>query len=219
MTITTTGLVPTAILRRQEWARKKLGEGNVWQHKGFMTTHRNSDEQEVSPDPVLVDDRQEFDIELAKAEKHSIALKKARAARREELLSEIETMDIQIPVLDAEELLMAAIKSYNDGHTTVSPSGWLKIAETSSDEAFLHRIQVNYIRHKLTNYDLALGRIANRPGCPRARTLLRRRVHAAISEIYPYLDLECRRQNGASKKTLMAVARQDKNAAMFCEVG
>lgn len=219
MTITTTGLVPTAVLRKREWGRKKPAEGFGWQHKGFLTTHRNPCEQEVPPDPVLDDDQQEYDIELARAEKRSIALKKARAARREELLSEIETMDIQIPILDPDELLSAAIKSYNDGHATVSPCGWLKIARTSSDEAFLHRIQVNYIRHKLTNYDLALDWIANRPGGHRARTLLRRRVHAAISEIYPYLELECCRQNGASKKTLMAIARQDKNTAMFFEVG
>lgn len=208
MSVTSMTLIPIAVLRKQEWARKRLTDGLGPRKKGFLTTHRNPCELDISPVRMLVDDPQDYDKVLARAEKRSIAQKNARVAVREDVLKQIDAMEIHIPLLDSHELLCAAIESYNNGPIAVSRCGVFYLASTNCAEAFLQRCQVNYIRHELTDYDQVLKSIASRPGARRARTRLRKKVHRAISELYPHLALECRRQSGASKKKLAALAAQ-----------
>lgn len=154
---------------------------------------------------------EELDKGLIKREKHSIALKGARVAERDALFHKIATMDIRIPVLERDALLIAAIGSYNRDHS-VCPSGRMAAhASLSSSEAFLQRLQVNYLRHRFADYDYTLDQIAGHAGAHRARSLLRRRIHEAISEAYPHLELECCRQDGLGKKQLGKISQQIQN--------
>ncbi len=176
----------------------------------FVQCMKHPDGEEVSTKTVLVsepfDSDEELDRTLIKKEKHSIAKKGARAAHRDGIFHEIQTMAIRIPILDLEDLLDAAICSYNNrDYQKLSSCGMVNVASVNSNEAFLQRIQVNYLRHRCANYDRTLSRLADRPGANKARTLLRKRIHEAISTIYPHLELECRRQDGLGKTKLARI--------------
>jgi hypothetical protein len=77
--------------------------------------------------------------------------------------------------------------TYNDAHE------W-EWASANDDPAFLERITVNFIRHKLTRYDHELERLAGKVGVRRAVRVIRRRVYEAIAQAYPQYAAECRRQ-------------------------
>lgn len=185
----------------------------------YVQLIKHPDGEEVSTKTVLVseplDCDEELDRALIKREKHSIAKKGARAAHRDGILHEIQTMSIHMPVLDVDELLHAAIYSYIRDHQRGCRCGMTNIASINSNEAFLQRIQVNYLRHSCTNYDRTLSRIADRPGAHKARTLLRKRIHEHISAIYPHLALECRRQDGLGKTKLARISEQMESCSQF----
>ena len=170
----------------------------------YVQLIKHPDGEEVSTKTVLVseplDCDDELDRALIKREKHSIAKKGARAAHRDGIFHEILRMSIRIPILDREDLLNAAICAYNNRG--------VNLASLNSNEAFLERIQVNYLRHRCANYDRTLSRIADRPGANKARTLLRKRIHEKISATYPHLALECRRQDGLGKTKLARISEQ-----------
>lgn len=103
------------------------------------------------------------------------------------LLRAIEAMQVEVAVLDMRRLRQVAICAYNDwndGHP----------ASLNSDEGFLARICVNYIRHQLTHYDSALAEIAGRTGVAQGVDSIRRKVYAAIAAAYPAFAVECERQ-------------------------
>ena len=178
----------------------------------FVQLIKNPDGEAVEikqvPSSEYLATGEELDKGLIRKEKHSIARKETRAAHRDGLFNEIQTMKIRIPTLSREELLDAAIVSYNRDHQRVCGCGMTNVASINSTEAFLQRIQVNYLRHRCVDYDRTLSRIADYPGAHRARTLLRKRIHAKISALYPHLELECRRQDGLSKKQLARISEQ-----------
>jgi len=64
-------------------------------------------------------------------------------------------------------------------------------ASESSDERFLDRITVNYVRHELTNYDGLLASLHGKVGIAEAKELVRERVYDAICDAYPALLEEC----------------------------
>jgi hypothetical protein len=83
----------------------------------------------------------------------------------------------------------AAIEAYNSWHSaSCTCPGWrdlgfcAKHAGVGDSPEFLHRITVNYARHKLTGYDRAYDRLAGRVGHQDAHEILRSEVDAAISE-------------------------------------
>lgn len=121
------------------------------------------------------------------------ATAKAAAKRRaDELLAAIDSMPVNVKRLDAEKLLSAAIDNYNSLPRTIRRDGW---ANRNSPPDFLARIQVNFIRHCLTTYELELDRVYSEVGAPRARRRIKKKVLQAIAEAYPSLADECDRQS------------------------
>ena len=96
----------------------------------------------------------------------------------------------------------AAIEAYNQWHSDgCTCPGWRELgfcdkrADASDSPEFLHRITVNYARHRLTGYDRAYNRLAGRVGHQDAHEILRAEVNAAIEAKLdaPRLDAPRRR--------------------------
>jgi hypothetical protein len=69
--------------------------------------------------------------------------------------------------------------------------------DASTDDAgqdFLDRIAVNFLRHRMTDYDAMLRERFGLAGVDDAARIIRRRVLAAIAAAYPELRAECERQ-------------------------
>ena len=132
-----------------------------------------------------------------RAANRSKTMKDVADLKKQELLEQIELMTFKIKVISEENLINNAIRSYNDFHEMISMErnySSFDYATPESDKAFLERIEVNYIRHKLTKYDTALETMAGRIGVHEAVVKIKFMILDAISEKYPYLADECRKQ-------------------------
>lgn len=125
-----------------------------------------------------------------RSDARSQAGKVAAERRANALEASIAALNIELPKLSGTELLDAAIAAHNAWNSDSNCLG----ASHSSDPEFLERIQVNYLRHECSRYDVELGRIAGQVGRDRAHETLRDLVYNAISDAYPQLATECWRQ-------------------------
>lgn len=64
----------------------------------------------------------------------------------------------------------------------------------SADEQTIHRWEVNYLRHCVSDYDLMLYDSHNRVGWRECANLFRDVLFDRIAEVYPFLAAECERQ-------------------------
>jgi len=96
-----------------------------------------------------------FRAQREKAARRSTAAAAAASSQRQQLLESIVRMEIEVEVLEPSTLLERAIDRYN-------MRNWLRgrRADQGSDPAFLQRVQVDFIRHRLTSYDEELDRVA-----------------------------------------------------------
>lgn len=74
---------------------------------------------------------------------------------------------------------------------------WFDTGE-DADEATKERWAVNYVRHRLTDYDDALFNQRGRVGVRDVYDMYRAAVLDAIATKYPYLKGECDRQKGGA---------------------
>lgn len=132
------------------------------------------------------------------AAKRKVAAAKAVNTKLEKLQREIESWKPAVPRLEEVELLRRACDSYNDHKLELSLRSYRDFewtpATTDSDESFLKRITVNYLRHKLTGYEAKLARQYGKVGVRHSYILISRKIFTAISEAYPELAEECERQ-------------------------
>lgn len=91
--------------------------------------------------------------------------------------------------LPREKLFKKACNAYNDFHWDDE-----KQADSTSDEEFLHRITVNYLRHEFSDYDAHLDNASGRVGVYVHHDILKHRTLDAIAKAYPWLLKECERQ-------------------------
>lgn len=116
------------------------------------------------------------------------------AEARAATLASVSSVEIDVPALAPDQLGREAIAHYN--------ALWAdrgrpeKEAREDSNQEFLERIQVNYLRHMLTNYENILARQRRRIGAAQARALAKSRILEAIAKAYPALLDECNRQAG-----------------------
>ena len=103
-----------------------------------------------------------------------------------------ENVEIEIPNVDINQIKGKAIKSYNMRRR----KGAKKIkSRRPVKPEFMQRILVNYIRHKLVNYEELLRENSLRQnGSYEAYQVIARRVLTAIAETWPSLELECKRK-------------------------
>ena len=130
----------------------------------------------------------EFAQAQALIAKRKTAAAKAVATKTAKLMAAIEAMPVTVERLSPAEVRRQAIDSYN------MRSHGDSFASNADDPAFLERITVNFIRHELTEYDVALWEAAGKVGTARAVAKIRRRVYSAIAQAYPPLSEECGRQ-------------------------
>ena len=100
------------------------------------------------------------------------------------------------PDLDEGELTRQAVAHYNakDADFAGALRGESNHASLDAPQSFLDRISVNYVRHCLTDYDHYLSWIKGQSGEHQAIRELKRRLHEAVAEAYPWLADECDRQ-------------------------
>ena len=139
-----------------------------------------------------IEDTAEFKNLLKGVDKRKKASIKGAKTKREKLLKQIDSVEIQVPILTYNDLLKKAIEHYNERQNDIG--NYIKLADKKSDKAFLQRIQVNYIRHMLTSYDEELGKIFGKVGVQDAYKEIRNKLFKEISDAYPYLEKECDRQ-------------------------
>lgn len=130
----------------------------------------------------------DFALAQASVAKRKVAAAKAVATKTANLMAAIEAMPITVERLGLADVKRQAIDSYN------MRSRGDSFASIADDPAFLERITVNFIRHELSEYDVALWEAAGKTGIARAVAEIRRRVYSAIAQAYPALSAECERQ-------------------------
>lgn len=124
-----------------------------------------------------------------RAAKASISATESAQRQRNVLLASITEMEVEVIVMDVNQAQKNAIISYNENNYHHE-----QYADEKSDDAFLRRITVNYIRHELTEYDGELSATAGRVGVYQAVPLIQQKVFSSIAAVYPHLRGECRTQ-------------------------
>lgn len=94
----------------------------------------------------------------------------------------------KIPLLSRKRLLRESIWHYNQLNPQASP------ARPEYPQNFLNRIQVNYLRHRCTQYEEYLRRTSLVRDRDQAYLLVTEQILRLIAQHYPYLADECYRQ-------------------------
>lgn len=106
-------------------------------------------------------------------------------------MMQVKSRKAEVTQLPLEVVLRLAIHAYNIDQ---AEKGSTFTASEDSDPAFLERIEVNYIRHELTTYDMDLESVAGKPGLRDLKDAIREMIYEAIAEAYPDLAVECYQQ-------------------------
>ena len=166
---------------------------------------------------INLEGTEEFNIRRIKSEQRSKVMKKVAKNKEMRLLEEIKRLEISVRIISPESLLKASIKGYNDFHEYVSMEREnydFVPADSGSDKSFLQRIQVNYLRHNLTEYDHELENVAGKIGIAKAILMIKEKVYDAIALAYPYLSQECNRQ----KQRVYTLGQSEVLESIFPEV-
>ena len=151
-----------------------------------MQLYLRSRVEEVEKSRAYAEWKQESEVRKSAAQQ-------AVHTKREHILSYVAALPIQIPKLTEEELVTHACRNYNT-HWSGSRHNKPWADPDTCDEHFLYRIMVNYLRHRLTNYEEELTRIYGHVGRNEAWEILKKRVLEAIASQYPILQDECVQQ-------------------------
>ncbi len=136
----------------------------------------------------------------ANSEKRKKSARKAVDTKLKKLKQYIDNMDIKVPVIDLKKLFRKACQHHNHQKNQMQysfPSIYADFIPANlkySDENFLFRISVNYLRHQLTRYENELKKIVGKTGASEGYIEIKRKVLDAIAQAYPDLAEECQRQ-------------------------
>jgi hypothetical protein len=136
-----------------------------------------------------------FAAASARARRRQAAAVVAVETKRESMRRHVDALRVTVPILQRDELYRRACEHYNERQATRrDPWEYDEADPGRSDQGFLHRISVNYLRHELTMYEHELDRLYGRVGGEEAYHAIRDKVLEAIAEAYPFLVEECQRQ-------------------------
>ena len=126
------------------------------------------------------------------------AARKAVTSKREGTMKYVDLVVVQVPKMDRDELVKLACESYNDWQeqkdSRREESRDWEPANFLSSAPFLERICVNYLRHELTGYENHLEKTFGKVGTAEAYKKIKEKVENAITETYPWLTEECKKQ-------------------------
>ena len=146
-----------------------------------------------------IERRKTFKAEFDKVALKKVSAAKAVATKYDELISHIKNMEINLPNYDRDRLTELACKSYNKLHRPIQRDwedwvdfqerlhDWTPASKEYSDESFLKRITINYLRHKCTIYEKELRRHYGKVGRMDAHDVLQTRINEAIKQKYEWL--------------------------------
>lgn len=167
-------------------------------------TRENPKYRSGSPTQLFLCDRvkqaeesEQFKEEIKIVERRRATGKAAANKRREQTLAEVDAIPIVVPQIDAGVLIENACDNYNDYKSFCREYGYdyeFAPASPSSDEAFLQRICVNYLRHRCTEYEQRLEETYRKIGAVDAKRRIRERIYRAIAAAYPAFAEECKQQ-------------------------
>jgi hypothetical protein len=122
-----------------------------------------------------------------KMQRRSLSALLAAEEQRERLRECLHEMPVEVRRIPIKEVREMAIQHYNAWQSGKRNPG--ETAREDSDERFLVRITVNYVRHELTSYDAEMDEVAGRIGADEGRDLVRQKILEAIAEAYPELEI------------------------------
>lgn len=133
---------------------------------------------------------------LYQSEARKEAREKSKPRRVARIMAEVETFDIQVPILEPGPLLTQAVESYN---AWAEERGAHEAMITPhSGDVLLLRAVVHYLRFNTPGYSDLYKKLKRRTGGREACHRLTERVFEAIIKVYPFEDIEevCVRLNG-----------------------
>lgn len=139
-----------------------------------------------------IEQTDEFKTQKVGTNKRKKAAQKAVETKRQQLWEWLNTVEIEIPIINREELIRQACRHYNDRRLDKDVGGLA--ATPQSDPKFLERISVNYLRHCLTKYEEHLDNMSGKVGFDDGYKEIRRKIFCKIAEKYEWLEEECKRQ-------------------------
>lgn len=137
---------------------------------------------------ALIESTDAFKADYQKVMKRkSVAIETAQR-KREESIKYANEIKINIPTLKKEKLIQRACYHYNLWHRLdYLAYDDYNIATPSSEEDFLKRICINYLRHQCTNYNKELSKFYNKVGVGDFHEILQSRINNAIKQKYEWL--------------------------------
>ncbi|MFB5652819.1 hypothetical protein ACE5IS_19435 [Leptospira wolffii] len=127
----------------------------------------------------------ELFVEFArKNKKRILGAIKAVEKKKEILRKKIQETEFKIEALPIRELFKRAFYHYNHYQTFLGSERQVSV---SSDKSLKKRLILNYVRHRLTNYDDVLLELRRKVGKERAYSELRNKLDQVILETYSWL--------------------------------
>lgn len=126
-----------------------------------------------------------------KTENRRKSASKATQTKIDKTLKLAKEFDTDVNILSKQELVELACQHYN--HRSFERNkDWH--AAPDSDEIFLNRICVNYLRHDHSEYEYSLGQLYGKTGKYMAYKLVKNNTLENIATSYPWLADECKSQ-------------------------
>ena len=145
-----------------------------------------------------LENTEQFTKLIEKSKLRKISSKKAVETKRKKIINYVENLKITIPKIPLKELKEKSIESY-DGFQSYKLSNYNNYEPnfyepSENNSEFLKRIQVNYLRHQLTNYEKELEEIFGKTGKYKAYKILKNKILNEIIKQYPKLKKQCENQ-------------------------
>lgn len=155
-----------------------------------------------------IESREDFQKDFLLRQPRKIAAlqsaKKTVSTKTEKLKTQIDNIQINIPLLPVDVIRKRAISAFNDKQRDKEYRAFLRddntefvprFADLNSEESFLNRLCVNYLRHHSeSNYREGFYTIKGKTGCRSVYPVFKQKVLSAIAEKYPCFKAECDRQ-------------------------
>lgn len=190
----------STLLQRKDWTEKAI--------KTFLPQHdkevKNPKYKSAAPSKLYelekveaVENSEGFKSFAVKNHKRILGAIQAVSTKYENIMDYVNNIVIEVLLVDKSVLVKKSIEHYNsiqsDWH--YNRGGYRKqcdpkTASINSDDSFLRRITINYLRHQLTNYENELSRIYGKVGNDDAYTILKERINQAILDKYEWLKIE-----------------------------
>jgi hypothetical protein len=137
-----------------------------------------------------IEETDKFKIWLEENKKKKISSEKAVKTKETKLLELINSIKINVLEIPLKNAIYNAIDDYYSFNIERDRDVYVD----KNDIEFINRITVNWIRHKMTEYDDSLLIIFNKTGKNKAYQIINQKIYFEISSVYPELKDECNRQ-------------------------